>query len=429
MIWTNSKYVGDGDVFLATEKNYKYIDLNLLKKVSEIVFVDDENKYIYDNYYDKIKDIKLIGITGTNGKTTTCYLIYQMLNLIGIKTAYIGTIGFYIDDMVFKLDNTTPEISLLYNMLYYAKKRKCKVVVMEVSSHALKQDRVHGLLFDAIAITNITRDHLDYHKTLNDYIESKKKLISMTKGNKICILNKNDKYYRHFKSKLNNNIIIGKDIKIKRIKNGLYKTNIIIKENKKESFETPFIGLFNVYNFLYAYLIVKKLGYNSFILKDKYILLKEPNGRMESIKYKTNKIFVDYAHTPDAVLNVLKTVNKIKNKGIITIIGCGGNRDKEKRPIMAKVACKYSSLVIFTNDNPRGEDEKEIMKDILKGASNNYEVIYDRYDAIKKGISLLKNNMILMILGKGHEDYQIIKDKKIYFSDIDSVKTIIHNGK
>lgn len=429
MIWTNSKYVCDGDVFLATERNYKYIDLNLLKKVSEIVFVDDENKYIYDNYYDKIKDIKLIGITGTNGKTTTCYLIYQMLNLIGIKTAYIGTIGFYIDDMVFKLDNTTPEISLLYNMLYYAKKRKCKVVVMEVSSHALKQDRVHGLLFDAIAITNITRDHLDYHKTLNDYIESKKKLISMTKGGKICILNKNDKYYRHFKSKLNNNIIIGKDIKIKRIKNGLYKTNIIIKENKKESFETPFIGLFNVYNFLYAYLIVKKLGYNSFILKDKYILLKEPNGRMESIKYKTNKIFVDYAHTPDAVLNVLKTVNKIKNKGIITIIGCGGNRDKEKRPIMAKVACKYSSLVIFTNDNPRGEDEKEIMKDILKGASNNYEVIYDRYDAIKKGISLLKNNMILMILGKGHEDYQIIKDKKIYFSDIDSVKTIIHNGK
>ena len=429
MIWTNSKYVGDGDVFLATERNYKYIDLNLLKKVSEIVFVDDENKYIYDNYYDKIKDIKLIGITGTNGKTTTCYLIYQMLNLMGEKASYIGTIGFYIDDMVFKLDNTTPEISLLYNMLYYAKKRKCKVVVMEVSSHALKQDRVHGLLFDAIAITNITRDHLDYHKTLNDYIESKKKLISMTKGKKICILNKNDKYYRHFKSKLNNNIIIGKDIKIKRIKNGLYKTNIIIKENKKESFETPFIGLFNVYNFLYAYLIVKKLGYNSFILKDKYILLKEPNGRMESIKYKTNKIFVDYAHTPDAVLNVLKTVDKIKNKGIITIIGCGGNRDKEKRPIMAKIACKYSSFVIFTNDNPRSEDEKEIMKDILKGASNNYEVIYDRYDAIKKSISLLKNNMILMILGKGHEDYQIIKDKKIYFSDIDSVKTIIHNGK
>ena len=131
----------------------------------------------------------------------------------------------------------------------------------------------------------------------------------------------------------------------------------------------------------------------------------------------------------ESVLNVLKTVNKIKNKGIITIIGCGGNRDKEKRPIMAKVACKYSSLVIFTNDNPRGEDEKEIMKDILKGASNNYEVICDKYDAIKKGISLLKNNMILMILGKGHEDYQIIKDKKIYFSDIDSVKTIIHNGK
>ncbi len=429
MIWTNSKYVGEKDIFLATNKNYKYIDLNLLKKVSEIVFVSDENKYIYDNYYDKIKDIKLIGITGTNGKTTTCYLIYQMLNLIGIKTAYIGTIGFYIDDMVFKLDNTTPEISLLYNMLYYAKKRKCKVVVMEVSSHALKQDRVHGLLFDAIAITNITQDHLDYHKTLKDYINSKKKLISMTRNKKICVLNKKDKYYKKFKSKFNNNIILNKDIKIKHIKNSLYKTNIIIKDDKKEIFETPFIGLFNVYNFLYAYLIVKKLGYNIFLLKNKYVLLKEPNGRMESIKYKTNKIFIDYAHTPDAVLNVLKTVNKIKNNGIITIIGCGGDRDKEKRPIMAKLACRYSKFVIFTNDNPRWEDEKEIMKDILKGALKNYKVIYDRYDAIKHGINLLKDNMILMILGKGHENYQIIKDKKICFSDRNSVRTIINNIK
>ena len=425
MIWTNSKYVGDGDVFLATNKNYKYIDLNLLKKVSEIVFVSDENKFIYDNYYDKIKDLKLIGITGTNGKTTTCYLIYQMLNLIGIKTAYIGTIGFYIDDMVFKLDNTTPEISLLYNMLYYAKKRKCKVVVMEVSSHALKQDRIYGLLFDSVLVTNITRDHLDYHKTLKDYIKSKQKLIHLTRGKKICILNKKDKYYKKFKIKDNNNLIIGKDVKITLVLMNSSNTYVVVKDTVKRCFILPFMGLFNVYNFLYAYYAIKYLGYNLNPLKDKYYLLKEPPGRMEKVKYKSNNIFIDYAHTPDAVLNVLKTVNKVKNNGIITIIGCGGERDKEKRPIMAKAACKYSSLVIFTNDNPRWEDEKEIMKDILKGASKNYEVIYDRYDAIRKGVRMLKDNMILMILGKGHEDYQIIKGEKLYFSDKDVAYKVI----
>ncbi len=425
MIWTNSKYVGDGDVFLATKRNYKYIDLNLLKKVSEIVFVSDENKYIYDNYYDKIKDLKLIGITGTNGKTTTCYLIYQMLNLIGIKTAYIGTIGFYIDDMIFKLDNTTPEISLLYNMLYYAKKRKCKVVVMEVSSHALKQDRIYGLLFDSVLVTNITRDHLDYHKTLKDYIKSKQKLIHLTRGKKICILNKKDKYYKRFKIKSNNNIIIGKDVKITLVLMNSSNTYVIVKDTVKRCFILPFMGLFNVYNFLYAYYTIKYLGYNLNPLKDKYYLLKEPPGRMEKVKYKSNNIFIDYAHTPDAVLNVLKTVSKVKNNGIITIIGCGGDRDKEKRPMMAKAASKYSSFVIFTNDNPRGEDEKEIMKDILKGASKNYEVIYDRYDAIKEGVRMLKDNMILMILGKGHEDYQIIKGKKLYFSDKDAAYKVI----
>ena len=425
MIWTNSKYVGEKDIFLATNKNYKYIDLNLLKKVSEIVFVSDENKFIYDNYYDKIKDLKLIGITGTNGKTTTCYLIYQMLNLIGIKTAYIGTIGFYIDDMIFKLDNTTPEISLLYNMLYYAKKRKCKVVVMEVSSHALKQDRIYGLLFDSVLVTNITRDHLDYHKTLKDYIKSKQKLIYQTRGKKICILNKKDKYYKKFKIKSNNSIIIGKDVKITLVLMNSSNTYVVVKDKVKKCFILPFMGLFNVYNFLYAYYVIKYLGYNLNPLKDKYYLLKEPPGRMEKVKYKSNNIFIDYAHTPDAVLNVLKTVSKVKNNGIITIIGCGGERDKEKRPIMAKAACKYSSLVIFTNDNPRWEDEKEIMKDILKGASKNYEVIYDRYDAIRKGVRMLKDNMILMILGKGHEDYQLIKGEKLYFSDKDAAYKVI----
>lgn len=438
-LWMNSKMIKPGDYFLVNSQNKDYvkeaIENGAVKIISELGFnydvetivVNDVKKFIYDFYYDKIKDLELIGITGTNGKTTTCYLIYQMLNMLNVKTAYIGTIGFYLEDKIIKLDNTTPSIDVLYNILLDAKESNCKVVIMEVSSHALKQDRVYGLLFDAIGITNITQDHMDYHKTLKDYVNSKKKIISMTRNKKICLLNKKSKHYKKFISKENVNIILGKNVKINLIINGLNKTILLVRDNKKRGFMIPLIGGFNAYNFLFAYYIIKGLGYDVDNLKKDFMMLKEPNGRMQKITYKNNVIFIDYAHTPDAVLKVLKTVKKIKNKGIITIIGCGGNRDKSKRPIMGKIACKYSSHVIFTNDNPRFEDEKEIMKDILKGAKGKHEVIYDRYEAIKKAIELLNDNMILMILGKGHEDYQIIGDTKYYFSDIEITNSIIDN--
>ena len=425
MICINSKHVNDGDIFLASSDNYKYIDLELLRKVSKIVFTDNKNKYIYDHLYKKIKDITLIGITGTNGKTTTCYLIYQILNMMGVKTAYIGTNGFYLEDKVIPLENTTPSIDILYNLLNRAHDLGCKIVVMEVSSHALKQNRVYGLLFDAIAVTNITEDHLDYHKSIDDYINSKRLLINKLRNKKICVLNRYDKHYKEFIKDNNANYIIGKDIKILKIKPEIDSVSLTFKDESIYNVTLPLVGKFNVYNYLMAYKIVKSLGYNG----DKIISitpnLKEPLGRMQKVNYNKNVIFTDYAHTPDAVLNVLKTVNEIKNDGIITIIGCGGNREKEKRPVMANIACENSSYVIFTNDNPRFEDEKDIIKDMLKGASGKYEVIYDRYSAIKKGISMLKENMILMILGKGHEDYQVIGDKKIHFSDIEAVDKIL----
>lgn len=438
-LWMNSKMIKPGDYFLVNSQNKDYvkeaIENGAVKIISELGFnydvetivVNDVKKFIYDFYYDEIKDLELIGITGTNGKTTTCYLIYQMLDMLGVKSCYIGTIGCYMEGRIIALNNTTPSIDVLYNILLDAKENNCKVAVMEVSSHALKQDRVYGLLFDAIGITNVTQDHMDYHKTLKDYVSSKKKIISMTRNKKICLLNKKSKHYKKFISKENVNIILGKNVKINLIINGLNKTILLVRDNKKRGFMIPLIGGFNAYNFLFAYYIIKGLGYDVDNLKKDFMMLKEPNGRMQKITYKNNVIFIDYAHTPDAVLKVLKTVKKIKNKGIITIIGCGGNRDKSKRPIMGKIACKYSSHVIFTNDNPRFEDEKEIMKDILKGAKGKHEVIYDRYEAIKKAIELLNDNMILMILGKGHEDYQIIGDTKYYFSDIEITNSIIDN--
>ena len=437
-LWLDSNMVKKGDIFLVNEKNKKYVDSAINNGASLIVTETKDDfliktehvksiyEYIKNYYYDDIKDISLIGITGTNGKTTTCYLIYQMLNYIGIKTAYIGTIGFYINNTVIPLNNTTPSIDILYNLLSISKENNCKVVVMEVSSHALKQDRIYGLLFDAIGVTNISMDHLDYHKTMKDYISCKIKLTKKLRNKNVCILNKKDKYYKRFKNHKNNNYIIGKDIKIKKIKMNLENTFLTFKDDKKYKVKLSLVGKFNMFNYLMAYKIIKELGYSTNELIRNSNDFKEPIGRMQKINYKDNAIFIDYAHTPDAVIKVLRTVKKNKNKGIITVIGCGGNRDKEKRPLMGKAACKNSSYVIFTNDNPRNEDEKLIMKDILKGAKEKYEVIYDRYDAIKKGISLLNGKKILMILGKGHEDYQIVGDKKLPFSDIDVVTKIIN---
>ena len=436
-LWKNSNFVKKGDAFLVDNKNKYYVHDAIKNGACKIITELDDiystktikvksiNEYI-KNYYD-FNNIKLIGITGTNGKTTTCYLIYQMLNMLGVKVAYIGTIGFYINDSIRNIDNTTPSIDILYSLINEAKENNCEVIVMEVSSHALKQDRVYGLLFDAIAVTNITRDHLDYHKTKKDYIKSKEKLTKMLKNKKICVLNKKDKYYKKFKKKFNNNYIIGKDIKIKILNKCLNGTNIILKDNKKYKLSLSLFGNFNIYNFLTAYKIIKELGYNYDIVLNNTKYLLEPVGRMENYKYKTNVIFIDYAHTPDAIKNVLRTVSNVKSKGIITILGAGGNRDVNKRKQMAKEACKYSKNVIFTNDNPRYEDERKIVNDLLKGASGNYKIIYDRFLAIKEGINMLKDNMILMILGKGHEEYQIINGKNYYSSDKQRVLDIINN--
>lgn len=440
-IWMNSKYVKSGDYFLINSQNEKYvkdaIEKGAVKIITELdheydaptVKVKDVKEYLYKMYYDKIGKMTFVGITGTNGKTTTCYLMHQMAKLLKIKSAYIGTIGFYLENEVISLDNTTPSMDVLYNMLLDAYEKDVKLVFMEVSSHALKQERVLGLLFDAIGVTNVTRDHLDYHKSMKDYINSKRKLIRMTRGKRICILNGHDKYYKKFLNKENKNIVIGKSLKIKRIIMLPDTTKVGIKIKGKVSFNTSLVGKFNVYNFLMAYEIMKELGYDADLILKNSFMFTEPPGRMQKICYDTNVIFIDYAHTPDAVLNVLKTVKKIKNKGIITIIGCGGNRDKTKRPIMGNIACKNSNKVIFTNDNPRFENEQDIMKDILVGARGNYEVIYEREKAIKRGIEMLKGNMILMILGKGHENYQITGDNKVHFSDYEEVKNIIDKNR
>ena len=443
---TDSRAVKPGDTFIAipnvARDGHDYIEQAIANGATKIIAEHGSYKvetiivestreylktYLYENYYPLIKDIKLIGLTGTNGKTTTCLMTYQILKMLKKNVAYMGTIGFYYGDVKKPMVNTTPDVDVLYNMLLEAKENGVEYFVMEVSSHALDKDRIHGLEFDEVAFTNLTQDHLDYHKTLENYANAKRILF---RNDKIAIINGDDEHYQHFVLESNNNIIIGQhDSDVKILEMSFSHLGTIFKFeylNHEYQARLNMVGRYNIYNYLIALLLVNKLGVkieDILALNDK---LKAPAGRMELLKYGTNSIFVDYAHTPDAVINVLKSAEEFKNGRIITIIGCGGDRDATKRPIMGKAALEHSDYVIFTSDNPRSEDPQMILDDITNGLSgSNFEIEVDRQKAIIKGMQQLKHNDILMILGKGHEDYQITKTGKHHFSDQEEVMKYI----
>ena len=448
-IKTDSRKVKKGDTFIAIKNvnrdGHDYI-LDAIKNGAEKIICEHGNydvetiivpntkayleKYLYEKYYPTISKMKLIGLTGTNGKTTTCYLIYQILNDLGYKCAYIGTIGFYYGEVKRELNNTTPDIDLLYDMLLEAEANGCLYVSMEVSSHALALNRIFGLKFDAVGFTNLTQDHLDFHKTIEEYSIAKQKLFTLTQNKKIAVINGDDSHAKEFMKKENKNIIISSkkgDVLISDIDFTNLGTDFSFSyQEKLYRTHINMVGRYNIYNYLTAVMILTNLGINLDNILSLNKKLTCPLGRMEMIKYGTNSIFVDYAHTPDAMENVLKTCLEFKKGKIITIIGCGGDRDRTKRPIMAHIAETYSDHVIYTNDNPRTENEKKIMQDIISGCTmSNHEIIYDRREAIIKGINFLKENDILLILGKGHEDYQIIGTVKHHFSDKEVVKEYI----
>ena len=434
----DSRKIEKGDIFLALKgqnvDGHKFID-DAIKRGANKVIVEHGNysvetikvkstkvyleKYLKENYYDKIKKVKLIGMTGTNGKTTTCFLIYQVLNMVKINCAYIGTLGFFLSNKKIKTNNTTPNLYDLYNMLLECVDNNIEYVVMEVSSQGLDMGRVNTLLFDYVIFSNLTQDHLDYHESMDNYLNSKLILFKQLKENGISIINSDDMYSKHFM--INKNIItygLNGDYKIADVKSTLNGTKFKLND---EIYTTKLIGEYNVYNLSVVIIILNLLNINKInsIIKK----LVPPSGRMDIVKYKTNNIIIDYAHTPDAVNKIINEVSKIKHNKIITIIGCGGNRDKTKRSIMGEVATRYSDYCIFTNDNPRFEDPKQILNDIVcKLDKKNYKIIKNRKKAIKIGIHMLKKNDILLLLGKGHENYQIIKNKIIHFSD----KEVVH---
>ena len=433
----DSRKIKKGDTFIAlrgiNDDGHKYVESAIKNGASTVIVEEGEygvntivvkdtkeylKEYLENNYYDEIKKLKLIGMTGTNGKTTTCYLIYQALNKVGKKCAYIGTLGFYLTDEKRNLSNTTPNLYEIYEMLLECVSKDYEYVVMEVSSQGLSMGRVDTLIFDYVIFSNLTQDHLDYHGTLENYVLEKQKLFKMT-NESIAIINSDDKYKDYFILD-NKNITYGKtsnDYKISNIKSTIKGSNF--KLNEKEYF-TKLIGEYNIYNIVIVIILLELLEIDNIdeIIKS----LDSPNGRMDIVEYKDNIIIIDYAHTPDAVEKIITNVSKLEHNKIITIVGCGGNRDKTKRPIMGDIATRYSDYVIFTSDNPRDEKPRKILKDIVcKLDKKNYKIIVNREKAIKKSIQILSKNDILLLLGKGHEDYQIIKGKKIPFSDKEKV--------
>ena len=444
---TDSRKIKPGQTFVAikglTVDGHNYIQNAIDKGATKIVVeedvdydietlkVDNTKEYIQEEivkkYADSINELNIIGVTGTNGKTTTCYLTYQMLNKLGIKTAYIGTIGFYYEGFEKELPNTTPEITAIYSMLDQAKENGCTHVIMEVSSQALEERRIDGLKFTTCAFTNLTQDHLDFHKSMENYLNAKLKIFNYFKPNTKMIVNNDDSYASYFIKDGVNTTTIGykedSDILIKEAHFTPINTTINFVDNgKNESIVTNLTSKFNVYNYLTCYAILKSLG----VTPDKIAeITKEvypPKGRCQIIEANHGFAVVDYAHTPDAVEKVINSFLELKKNRLFTIVGCGGDRDPIKRPIMGEIACRLSDHVIFTNDNPRTEDPKNIMNAITKDLKfDNFEIIFDGKEAIYKGIELMQKDDILLILGKGHEDYQILGHEKIHFDDCEVV--------
>lgn len=425
----------DGHDYISDAINHGAIKIIAEKNVSssvpvEIVESTEEylKKELKKEYADTINKLKIIGITGTNGKTTTAYLTYQFLNKLGNKTAYLGTIGFKLPDEEIGTENTTPDILSIYTLLLHAIEKECKTVVMEISSHALSYERIYGLHIDIAAFTNLTEDHLDYHKTMENYLNAKLKIIDYLPENGKLIVNTDDEYGQKFIDKFGKGITIGYNKTcnyfIKKADITPAETKItFVHDDKTYNVTTNLTSKFNVYNYITSLAIVHEMGYSYEeiinITKD----IKAPKGRCETHKVNKGYAVIDYAHTPDAVLKVVSAYNELKKGKVITIVGCGGDRDPIKRPIMGEIATRLSDYTILTSDNPRTEDPQKIMDDILKGVStNNYEVELDRKTAIKKGIEMLQPEDILLILGKGHEDYQIIGHTKIHLDDAEEVE-------
>lgn len=399
---------------------------------NEIVVSDTHEVYadMCANWFGKPADsLKLIGVTGTNGKTSITYMLKSILECAGYKVGLIGTIQNMIGDEAIPTKNTTPGVYELNRLFALMKQKGCQYVVMEVSSHALHQKRVCNLSFDAAIFTNLTQDHLDYHITMENYLDAKKMLFKMCKT---AIVNSDDDYCEQ--------LIEGLDCKIvsysladastysaKAVK--YYPASVeyeLVSNDILNHIKFNTGGKFSVYNSMCAAVTALELGLPISVVADAIKNIEGIKGRAESVPTGRDfTVIIDYAHTPDGLKNILKTFRDCEKNRVIALFGCGGDRDKTKRPIMGNIAVRYANYVIVTSDNPRSEDPDEIIKDILEGTSGSavpVKVIENRIDAIKYAVSIAEAGDIIVLAGKGHETYQILNTGTIHLDEREIVR-------
>ena len=442
----NSKEVNNGDLFVCIKgvnvDRHDYV-ADAIKNgavaivaskridVSEpVIYVDDTNEELINlcqRFYDyKPNELILIGVTGTNGKTTVASIIQD---LIGNESCgYLGTNGIICSKFNEKIRNTTPDADRLYKYFKRFKDSGCNIISMETSSEAFLRGRLKKLEFAIGILTNITEDHLNIHKTVDNYVSCKKQLFKQVKMDGYCILNKDDKYFNEIKSVCSGKVLTyGKndcDLKIINIKESIDKTELSINYlNQVYNIKSPLLGEFNVYNLCAAILSLLALGYKIENIIKNINNIKVPQGRMEFLDFgQKYSIILDYAHTPDAFNSIYKTLNKIKNGRIITVTGSAGGREHEKRPLMGKMVLDNSDYCIFTMDDPRCEDVNEIINDLISDTDkDNYEKIIDRKDAIYKALAMAKNNDIILIAGKGDDKYMAIGNEYMPYSDRETI--------
>lgn len=459
----DSRKIKEGYCFVAikgyTEDGHTYIEKAISNGATTVILTDEN--YVLDNqvnyiivnnsrralaiasngfYQNPSSEITLVGVTGTNGKTTTAQTIEKMLTGLKKKTAVFGTIGNKVGDKVYSTNNTTPESPELNRLFSLMKEDEVQSAVMEVSSHALELDRVYGLDFDIAVFTNLTPEHLDFHGDMENYCKAKEKLFYMTKSGNV--INTDDEHGMRIYEELNGE---GYDV----LSVGLDKSSDISAKNitvttKGSNFElvTPEFtaevsiklhGKVFIYNYLCAVGVLILLGYSKEDILLASTFIESVEGRLEFVENnKGLNVFVDYAHTPDAIDKIIDIVGELTSGKVVIVFGCGGDRDKLKRPVMGEIVSRKADIAVLTSDNPRTEDPDSIISEVKSGIldENQSKVIVesDRKKAIEIAINKLNREDVLVIAGKGHEDYQIIGTEKIDFDDAVIASEIINRN-
>ncbi len=460
-ITSDSRTVKKGSLFVALEgictDGHAYIGKAIEQEAAVVVY----DKSMIEEFYSRVtyvqvedsavavaqiasewfgnpsSQLKLVGVTGTNGKTTVATLLYEMFRSLGYPAGLLSTIANFVNDTRFPTTHTTLDAISLNSMLRKMVDAGCEYAFMEVSSHAIHQKRIYGLEFKGGIFTNLTQDHLDYHKNMIEYRNVKKAFFDTLSDQAFALTNIDDK----------NGDFMLQNTKAKKYsyslkKMGDFKARIFEKHFDGTDIEinhrpivVPFVGVFNVYNLLAIFGATVLLGIDEEDALRMLSALKPVTGRFQTLRSPQNiTAIVDYAHTPDALANVLNAIHEVlNNRGrVITVVGCGGNRDKTKRPIMAREAAEGSDLLVLTSDNPRFEEPEDILHDMLEGLSEeqrrNALSIVNRREAIKTAYALAKEHDVILVAGKGHEDYQEIKGVKHHFDDKEELEKIMYNS-